>query len=126
MDLSQRQLKTKERIVQVAKALGVDPSWAVSIAFVESSLGLRQLSPSGAKGVFQLTSIAMKDLLQEMEKRDDDIIDLACGIAFLHLLLKRHGSIEKATKHYCNPDDRDFYIDKVFAYIEDFERCQSS
>ena len=118
MDLSLQQLKIKDKITQVAKALGVDPSWAVAIAFVESSLGLQQKSATGAKGVFQLTSIAMKDLLQEMEKSDDDIIDITCGLAFLHLLFKRHKTIEEATGHFCDPADRPFYIDKVFNYMK--------
>ena len=121
MNLLAEQVDNKNKITAVAKVLGVDPVWAVSIAMVESSLGINQRSPTGCKGVFQMSSIAMKDLLQEMEKNDDDLIDIACGIAFLHLLLKRHKTIEGATAHFCAPADRGFYVDKVLAYMGIFK-----
>jgi len=121
MNLLTSQLETKNKIEAVAQAMGVNPAWAVSIAMVESSLGINQRSPTGCKGVFQMSSIAMKDLLQEMEKRNDDFIDIACGIAFLHLLFKRHKSIEGATAHFCDPADRGFYTDKVLNYIKAFK-----
>ena len=118
MDLTKRQLETKNKIIKIAEVLGVDPIWAVSIAMVESSLGEKQRSVTSCRGVFQMSSIAMKDLLQEMEKTDDDIIDIACGLAFLHLLLKRHRTIESATAKFCDPDDREFYISRVINYME--------
>ena len=121
MNLLAEQIDNKNKITAIAKVLGVDPVWAVSIAMVESSLGISQRSPTGCKGVFQMSSIAVKDLLQEMEKNDDDLIDIACGIAFLHLLLKRHKTIEAATAKFCDPADRDFYIPKVLAYMEVFK-----
>ena len=88
MKLNQRQLETKEKIIKIAEAIGLNPSWALAIAMTESSLGEKQKSPTGCRGVFQMSSIAMKDLLIEMEKADDDIIDIACGLAFLHLLFQ--------------------------------------
>lgn len=121
MNLLPRQIETMETIRKVADVLGVDPSWAVSVAMVESSLGEKQKSPTGCRGVFQMSSIAMKDLLQEMEKSDDDLVDIACGLAFLHLLLKRHKTIEAATAKFCDPNDRDFYVSKVINYMEVFK-----
>ena len=118
MNLTKRQLDTKAKIIKIAEVLGVDPIWAISIAMVESSLGEKQRSPTGCRGVFQMSSIAMKDLLQEMEKTDDDIIDITCGLAFLHLLFKRHKTIESATAKFCDPDDREFYISRVINYME--------
>ena len=118
MNLLKRQLETKAKIIEIAQAIGVDPVWAVSIAMVESSLGEHQRSSTGCKGVFQMSFIAMKDLLQEMEKTDDDIIDITSGLAFLHLLLKRHRTIESATAKFCDPDDREFYISRVINYME--------
>ena len=103
----------------------MDVSWPVAIAMTESSLGIKQKSGTGARGVFQMTSIAMKDLLQEMEKQDDDIIDILCGIAFLHLLRKRWGSIEEATKHFCDPADRDFYWERVKKYMVDLYEAET-
>ena len=124
MNLSQRQLDTKVKIIKIAEALGVDPIWALSIAMAESSLGQNQLSHTFCKGVFQMSSIAMKDLLQEMEKQDDDLIDIACGVAFLYLLIRRHKTIENATGHFCDPDDIKFYIPRVLDYMKVFRDAQ--
>jgi membrane-bound lytic murein transglycosylase MltF len=121
MELNQKQIETKERIIKIAKAMGLDPVWALAIAMTESSLGLKQKSPTGCRGVFQMSSIAMKDLLQEMEKSDDDTIDIACGLSFLRLLLKRHKTIEAATAKFCDPNDRDFYVDKVISYMNSYK-----
>lgn len=120
MNLFPKQIDVKDRIIRIAEVLGVDPLWAVSIAMVESSLGMHQKSPTGCKGVFQMSSIAMKDLLEEMEKGDDDLIDIACGLAFLHLLKRRHHTIEEATEHFCDPADRGFYVDRVKGYMKTF------
>ena len=119
MNLTEDQWKRKKLIEQVASIIGIDPKWAVAISMTESSIGQHQLSPTGCKGMFQMSSIAMKDLLQEMEKQDDDIIDILCGLAFLHLLYKRHGTIDAATLHYCDPNDRRFYLARVRNFMEE-------
>ena len=121
MNLIHRQLETKEKIEKIAPFFNLDPLWPISIAMVESSLGVKQISSTGCKGVFQMSSIAMKDLLQEMSKVDDDLIDIACGIAFLYLLLKRHKTIEEATAHFCDPDDIKFYTPKILDYMKAFK-----
>lgn len=121
MNLLSRQIEIMVKIRRVAEAIGVDPVWAVSVAMTESSLGEHQKSPTGCRGVFQMSGIAMKDLLQETEKSDDDLIDIACGLAFLHLLLKRHKTIEAATAKFCDPNDRGFYVDRVKGYMEEFK-----
>ncbi len=121
MKLTSKQLETKAKIIKIATAMGVDPLWASAVAMTESSLGENQKSPTGCVGVFQMSSIAMKDLLQEMKKQDDDIIDIACGLAFLHLLLKRHKEFDEAISHFCDPADRDFYIKRVNFYMEAFK-----
>lgn len=120
MELNPKQLEIKDKIIQGAKAIGIDPNWVLAVAMTESSLGLNQRSPTGCKGVFQMSSIAMKDLLLEMEKQDDEVIDIACGVAFLYLLLKRHKTIDKATAHFCDPKDRLFYINRVHDYMKEF------
>lgn len=119
MNLLKRQLEVKATIERIAEALHVDPHWANAIAMTESSLGSYLLSPTGCRGVFQMSSIAMKDLLQEMP--EDDLIAIVCGICFLRLLLRRHKTIEKATERYCDPKDRDFYVDRVKIYMKMFE-----
>ena len=119
MILTSKQRTVKSQIEKISTLLGVDPAWAVAVAYVESSLGLHQKSPTGCRGAFQMSTIAMKDLLLEMEKVDDDWIDICCGVLFLRLLLKRHGSIEAATAKYCDPKDRSFYVDRVLKTMED-------
>jgi len=118
MELTAEQKKTKCLIEKVWSAIGMYSPWPVAVAMTESSLGVNQKSPTGAKGVFQMTSIAMKDLLLEMENKNDDVVDILCGTAFLYLLLKRWGTIEEATAHYCDPKDRDFYVERVMNYIK--------
>jgi len=118
MTLTEKQIENKVKIEFFSKLFGIDPSWATAVGFVESSLGLNQKSPTGCRGVFQMSNIAMKDLLQSMETIDDDLIDIVCGVAFLRLLLKRWGSIDEATAHFCDPNDRNFYIDRVRKYME--------
>lgn len=119
MQLNERQIVIKQTIEKVAELFGIDPKWAVAVAMTESSLGEKQKSPTGCRGVFQMSSIAMKDLLQEMEKQDDELIDITSGVAFLRLLLLRHGSIDAATARFCDPKDRDFYIDRVNEYMKE-------
>ena len=121
MNLSVNQQLVKSKIEKLAPFFGLDPAWLVAVAMTESSLGEKQKSQTGCRGVFQMSGIAMKDLLQEMEKNDDDLIDIACGTAFLYLLLRRHKSIEAATVRFCDPKDRDFYIDRVKKYMEDMK-----
>ena len=121
MNLNEKQTDIKEKIFKLAEIFGIDPSWAMGVAMVESSMGLHQKSPTGCRGVFQMSGIAMKDLLYEMEHYDDDLIDIACGILFLRLLLKRWGTQEEATKHYCDPNDRDFYMDRTKRFQNEFK-----
>lgn len=116
--LTQKQVETKVKIEFFARLFGIDPKWAVAVGMVESSLGMAQKSPTGCSGVFQMSTIAMKDLLLSMRDIDDDMVDIVCGIAFLRLLLKRWKMTEKATKHFCDPNDRGFYWDRVKRYMD--------
>ena len=116
--LKQKQAETKAKVELFAKLFDIDPKWAVAVAMTESSLGLKQKSPTGCRGVFQMSTIAMKDLLIEMAKSDDDLADIACGVAFLHLLMNRWGNKKDATMHFCDPADRDFYWKRVQKYMK--------
>lgn len=118
--MTDKQFETKSKIEMFANIFGIDPVWATAVAMVESSLGENQVSPTGCLGVFQMSGIAMKDILDAMMKEDDDLIDIACGIAFLRLLLRRWGTEEQATNHYCDPADRGFYWNRVQQYMEQF------
>ena len=122
MTLTEKQARTMHLIQLFAPLLGVDHVWATAIAMTESSLGLNQSSPTGCKGVFQMSTIAMKDLLREMTNLDDDTVDVVCGLLFLRLLFNRHKSIDEATLHFCDPADKGFYLQKVKQYMEDFRK----
>lgn len=113
MELTAKQIETKTKIELFARLLELDPGWALGVAMVESSLGEKQKSPTGARGVFQMTSIAMKDLLLTMDVVDDDWVDILCGLLFLRVLKKRWGSWEQAINHYCDPNDVSFYLNRV-------------
>jgi membrane-bound lytic murein transglycosylase MltF len=119
--MTERQKYVTDEITRLALALSVDPSWALSIASQESSLGENQRSPTGAVGIFQMTRIAMIDLLQQMERKDDDLIDICCGLLFLRLLLQRWETIEEATGHYCDPNDRHFYVPSIMKKIREYD-----
>jgi len=122
MDLDKKQIETKVKVEFFAKLFGIDPLWAAAVAMTESSLGKKQKSPTGCRGVFQMSSIAMKDLLQIMALSDNDLGDISCGVWFLSELLKRWGTIEEATKHFCDPNDRSFYYDRVVKFMEQFKK----
>jgi len=119
MNLNDKQNQVKADIEKMAEIFGIDPNWAVAVALTESSLGLNQMSPTGCRGVFQISSIAMQDLWLLMGQYDDELVDIVCGIAFLRLLLRRWGSINTATAHYCAPLDRNLYIDRVRNYMKE-------
>lgn len=119
LKLNQKQLKTKQLIEQLSSIVGLDPTWANAIALTESSLGLNLESPTHCKGVFGMSSIAMKDLLQSMTT--NKVVGTLCGIAFLCLLLERWKTIEKASNHFCDPKDLSFYFDKVKLYMKQLE-----
>ena len=120
LELNTKQAETKAKIEQVCALFGIDSKWASAIAMTESSLGLKQKSSTGCRGVFQMSSIAMKDILHEMEYINDDLVDIVCGVAFLRLLLRRWGSIESATNHFCDPNDKSFYLDRVKQFMAEF------
>lgn len=111
--MTPKQIETQTKIKFFARLFGVDENWANAIAEVESSYGMFQKSPTGCRGVFQMSTIAMKDLLYSMEQIDDDLVDIVCGIAFLRLLKKRWKTEEEATSHFCDPMDREWYVKKV-------------
>ena len=107
-----------DKIREVCELVGISTTLALAIAEVESTMGKNQLSKTGARGVFQMTSIAMKDLLQEMEKKDDDWIDIMCGVLYLRVLLRRWKDVETAVKKYCDSEVRDDYWAKVSAAMD--------
>lgn len=118
--MNPNQQRVKETIERYARMLGVDPVWAVAVAMTESSLGEARISPTNCRGIFQMSSIAMEDLRLQMGTVGDDELEILCGLLFLRLLYRRWGSIDEATNHYCDPNDRSFYLDRVRGYMRAF------
>lgn len=118
MSLNPNQEKVKQAIENFASLLDVDPNWACAIAMVESSLGENRISRTNCRGVFQMSSIAMEDLRQQMGLPDDDLIGIVCGLLFLRLLYQRWGTLDEATNHFCDPNDRGFYLNRVLGYMQ--------
>jgi len=118
--MNPNQQEVKREIEYYAQQFGVDPAWACAVAMVESSLGENRISPTNCRGVFQMSSIAMEDLRWQMGSEDDDTVEIVCGLLFLRLLYRRWGTIEEATTHFCDPNDRSFYLDRVLGYMRSF------
>lgn len=116
MNLNQQRIK--ETIENYCSLLDIDPAWAAAIAMTESSLGEARVSRTGCLGIFQMSSVAMEDL----RRSPDDVEEILCGLLFLRLLLRRWGTIEEATLHYCDPNDRGFYLDRVRGYMRSFNQ----
>lgn len=57
-------------IETVARLYNVQPDFAVAVAWMESKLDPNAISPTGALGLFQLTTIAIEDL----ERNDPDFV----------------------------------------------------
>ena len=117
MALTDKQKTTKQVIEHLASCLEINPQWAVAVAMVESSLGENQMSPTGCRGIFKMSRIAMQDLLHAMTETEDDMIDICCGLLFLRLLLSRWKTMKQATNHFCDPNDRGFYWNRVKEFM---------
>lgn len=119
--MNANQERVRRQIEYWSDLLGVDPVWACAIAMVESSMGEERVSGTNCRGIFQMSSIAMEDLRRQMGNSEDDL-EILCGLLFLRLLYDRWGGEDEATLHYCDPADRDFYLDRVRGYMETFSR----
>lgn len=118
MNLNESQRQVRDRIEYYAGLVGVDPDWACAVAMTESSLGEHRISPTNCRGIFQMSSVAMEDLRLLMGS--DDLTEILCGLLFLRLLKRRWGSVEEATKHYCDPKDVGFYVPRMLGYMREF------
>lgn len=87
----------KQRIVQTAKKLGVDPYVALSIAKIESNFNTTVKSPGGAIGLFQLTPSTAKKLGVNPYIVSENIEG---GIKYYKMLYKKYGSMELALAAY--------------------------
>jgi len=114
--------EVKEAIFKIAKIVGVDPGIALAVSHIESRHGVHLKSKTGALGVFQMTSIAVRDLHHSMATPGHEIIGICAGICFLSLLMKRHEDLRKALDKYCDPNDREWYADRVIRLANEYRR----
>ncbi len=98
--LSDSQMKMAVRIVKTAKNMGIDSDVDLQallvIAFLESSFRPIAVSEEGARGVFQLTDIAIEDLRENGIAHEDDPFRIQDGIEFYKLLKRRRVYIRNA------------------------------
>lgn len=95
----------RRAITAYAEREGVPAQTALKIAWLESRFNPKATSPTGAKGVFQLTSIAIKDVAQRggYQVRDPyDMIDnIVGGLKYLKIVSRDLGvSLSDAPKLY--------------------------
>ena len=121
MNLLVKQIAVKDKITAVAKVIGLDPALAAAVALTESSLGEQKLSPTGCRGAFGMSHIAMEELYRLMKDSNEDWYGILCGIAFLLAMLHQWKTVDDALAHYCDPKDRDFYVGRVKGYMEVFK-----
>lgn len=109
---------TEEKIRAICEIIEFPADGAVAIAQVESAMGKYLLSRTGARGIFQLTSIAMRDMLEAMARPKHERTGILCGLAFLCLLQDRWTDLDTIVRHYCDPDEKEAYLAKVHEFME--------
>jgi hypothetical protein len=82
-NLSDEQLKIAEKVIEEAERQGVNPDFALSVAFAESTFNPAAVSPKGAMGVMQLMPGTAKDLGVNPE---DPIENIRGGVTYLKRL----------------------------------------
>lgn len=104
----------EEKIRAICEIMGFSGDLAVAVATVESAMGKYIISPTNARGLFQLTSIALKDMLQAMGLERHERVAMLCGIAFLCLLQDRWGDDPRTiVGHYADPAEKEAYWKKI-------------
>jgi hypothetical protein len=123
MSLTQKQTEIFNLCKDHAIWLGIDPSWALAIADQESTFGLNLISPTGARGIYQDTTIAMKDILEFIGHDNEAAYkaSIAVGQSELLVLLTRWHDIEIATSHYCDPKVKAQYVASVMSKIKQYK-----
>lgn len=88
----------RDLISQTAQQYGVPPTTALTIAWLESRFNPDARSRTGAKGLFQLTSIAVRDVKVRGEPRIDATgkefdpgVNAAAGVSYIKLVARDLG-----------------------------------
>lgn len=95
----------RQLIAAIALKEGVPPVTALKIAYLESRFNPKAVSPTGAKGVFQLTSIAIKDIAQRggfvVTDPFDPVQNITGGIKYIKIAARDIGArLDETAKVY--------------------------
>lgn len=87
----------KNMIIEEAQAQKVDPALALAVADQESAFNPKAKSQTGARGIFQMTSIACKQVgIPFDEKLYDPAHNIKYGIKYLKWCLEHTDTVEEA------------------------------
>ena len=87
----------KKRIINLAKKIAseehIDPAIVLTIIEIESDFDFKAVSPAGARGLMQLTPIALTDLENRYEWNEmfDPEANIRAGVEYLKLIASRLG-----------------------------------
>ena len=88
-------------IFEASKAFGVDPALIKAVMAAESSFNEGATSPTGVKGLMQVTQATFDDLTDGKGDRTDPLQSTYAGAKYLSILLKRYGGdVELALSAY--------------------------
>lgn len=101
--------EVKRVIVDKAQALRLDPALMLSLGQQESALDPNATSPTGVKGLFQVTQQTGSQYGQMPTARTDPRISTDAGMRYFRDLLKENkGNVQKALMQYNGGSDPDF------------------
>ena len=104
------------RIVAKSRELGVDPALSLSVAHIESLFDPQATSPTGVKGLFQVTVPTGERYGQTAQNRTDPDVSIHAGVSELKRLLDASGgNVRQALKGYGDPQQGN-YADLVLAH----------
>lgn len=105
-DLGWTKGKIRQQIIQTASELQLDPALALSIAHQESRFNPEATSPTGVKGLFQVTKTTGKPYGQDPNQRTDPQQSMQAGLRyFKDLLTETKGDVPQALMRYNGGSD---------------------
>jgi soluble lytic murein transglycosylase-like protein len=101
---------SKDKIIntirQMAVKVGVNPDLAVAVAIIESDLDINATSPTGAAGLFQLTTSAIRDVAQDFvdlyrpsgRGRFEVMWNIEVGVRYLHRIMTKYLRVDSRSR----------------------------
>lgn len=89
--------KIKNKIIKEARSQGIDPALALGLAEQESSFNPKAKSRTGARGIYQMTSVACKEVgIPFDDKLYDPDYNIKYGLKYLKWCLNHTKTVEEA------------------------------